>query len=162
MGMSDADADALYRRFAPTVFRVCKRYVGDEADAEDLTHGAFERILRGHSAFRGDSELFTWIYRVAVNEALQFLRREKRRKAWTRDGGEGAFVTMDEDGPDVRISLAQVLERFDPETQEIAVLHYREGLSQEETAAAMGISLRTLEYRLRDFRVRARKWMEGG
>lgn len=155
-----ADVEALYRAYAPTLFRVCLRYVRDVADAEDLVHAAFEKVIASGASFRGDSAAFTWVYRIAVNEALQFLRSRKGRPG-SRPILEEELdcAAADEGDLHLRLTLRQVLDRCEADVQEIAVLHYLEGMTQEETAEAAGLPLRTVEYKLSRFRAQARKWM---
>jgi RNA polymerase sigma factor (sigma-70 family) len=154
---------SLYRAYAPSVFRICRRYVRDTSDAEDLTQAAFARIVRQWDSFRGESAAFTWIYRIAVNESLQFLRKEKGKREALPLVEEDYAMDAGRDGDGglhLRLSVRRILERLPAELQEIAALHYLEGLSQQETAEALGLSLRKVEYKLGEFREQARKWME--
>lgn len=157
----DHEVEELYRACAPALFRVCMRYVRDRADAEDLVHAAFGRALEARGSFRGESSVLTWVYRIAVNECLQFLRREKGRP----DGApmlddELPCGVSEEDGAHLRLTVRQLLDRFPPDVQELAVLHYLEGMTQEETSAATRVPLRTVEQKLSRFRAQARKWMQ--
>lgn len=152
--------EALYRAYAPALFRVCLRYVRDEADAQDLVHAAFEKVIASGAGFRGDSSAFTWVYRIAVNESLQFLRRRKGRPDSRPLLEEELDCAAAEEGDlHLRLTLRQVLDRCDADVQEIAVLHYLEGMTQEETAEATGLPLRTVEHKLSRFRAQARKWI---
>ncbi len=66
----------LYRQHKGYVYRICLRITHDRADAEDLTQDVFLQVFRKISTFRGDSAFLTWIHRVALNVALQHLRRK--------------------------------------------------------------------------------------
>ena len=161
MTAKETEIDGLYRAYAPMLFRVCLRYVRDPADAEDLVHAAFGRVLAAPGSFRGESGVLTWMYRIAVNEALQFLRREKGRPKGSVMLDEELDCAAPEEGDvHLRLTMRQLLDRFPADVQELAVLHYLEGMSQEEASAATGVPLRTVEQKLSRFRAQARKWFE--
>ena len=68
----------LYDCCAPRIFRLANRLV-DKNDAEDIVQQTFIRVFSSINQFAGDSSFETWLFRIAVNECLQHLRREKRR-----------------------------------------------------------------------------------
>lgn len=90
-GDSDAQRE-LYERHCQQVYRLMFRMVGAE-DADDLTQQVFVRVLQTIGQFRGQSALSTWLYRLATNEALQFLRRNARRAT------QALAVEPADDGP---------------------------------------------------------------
>ena len=70
----------LYDRYAALLLGLCQRYVGDRATAEDVLHDAFLKIFGaiGRFRYRGEGSLRAWMERIAVNTALEHLRRERR------------------------------------------------------------------------------------
>src|SRR5210317_1704452 len=70
----------LYERYAPRVHAVVRRIAGDEDLAQDYAQEAWIRAIRALPTFRGDSRFSTWLHRIAVNAALQALRKQETRK----------------------------------------------------------------------------------
>jgi RNA polymerase sigma factor (sigma-70 family) len=145
--------EQLYNQYAESVYRICLRYVRNTQDAEDLVHEVFLRIRAHQGDFEGRSSLFTWIYRITVNECLQWLR--KRRGT---EGLEAADAAPGGAGPapevETKIVLNQILRYFDRKTKAVLFLLYLEGLTQEETAEVMQISRRAVNKNLSRFRER--------
>jgi RNA polymerase sigma-70 factor (ECF subfamily) len=71
--------DELVRSHRGRVFGLCYRYAGNRADAEDLVQETFLRAYRGLPGFRGDANLSTWVYRIAVNVCLNWVSTQKPR-----------------------------------------------------------------------------------
>jgi RNA polymerase sigma factor (sigma-70 family) len=69
----------LVRKYQQKVYWHLRKMVIDHDDADDLTQDTFIKIYRSINSFREDSQLYTWIYRIATNECLTFLQKKKRR-----------------------------------------------------------------------------------
>ena len=140
------------------VYNTALGIVQNETEAEDLTQDVFIKVYEKISSFKGDSKLSTWIYRITVTTALDFLRKKKRKKRW----GGLQSVFGDSDGeqmiiPDFHhpgISLDNK-ERSAilfgaigklPENQKAAyVLNKIEGLSYKEVSEVMNTSVSAVE-----------------
>jgi len=72
--------DVLVRRHQKGLWRLVRRYVKSDADAADVTQLAFVRALRGLAAFRGTATVRSWLYRIAINCALSWLRDHRREQ----------------------------------------------------------------------------------
>lgn len=72
------DFDEIYTQYAPAVFRICMGYVNDTSRAADLVQETFISVWQNLSSFRGEAKISTWIYRIATNNCLQAIQREKR------------------------------------------------------------------------------------
>ena len=68
---------ALYDQFGPVLMGLCMRYAQNREDAEEIFHDALMKVFRSLDSFKGDSKLKTWISRIGVNTALDFLRKKK-------------------------------------------------------------------------------------
>ena len=92
--MKDEDIIGIYRNgererafteivkaYSERLFWYVRRYVGCQEDADDLIQEIFVKVWAALPSFRGEARLFTWIYRIATNEALNFLRRQRVRAA---------------------------------------------------------------------------------
>jgi RNA polymerase sigma-70 factor (ECF subfamily) len=127
------------------------------ADAADVTQQVFVQVLRTIGQFSGRSEFGTWIYRVAVNEALQHLRRKGRSKSRSLD-----YEVVDRAPPAVRRSeqaelLEHALSRLDSDLRCVFLLREVEDLPYHEIAAALNVAEGTIGSRLNRARVLLRK-----
>ncbi len=169
-GDEDAFAE-LVRRFQGRVVSLAARYVGSAADAEDVAQEVFLRIHRARSTYEPTARLTTWVHRITVNTSLNALRRRRVRRNVSaempgRDAGSGEppeFADADAARPDeesLKVELAQVLRRIVdalPERQRTALLLNKyQGLSYEDTAAAMELSLPAVKSLLTRARVNVR------
>jgi RNA polymerase sigma-70 factor, ECF subfamily len=166
--------DNLTTRFSADIYAVLYRITESEEDAADLTQETFLSALRSIRSFRGDSELKTWLTRIAINHSRNRFRWWKRRR---RD----ATVSLDAQIGDTNSSIGDLIVG-DGESAEEAVLrqereaalrkalaemrqHYREaivlcdieGYSYEEIAAALEINLGTVKSRIARGREELRK-----
>ena len=158
----DELADA-YRRFGPLVAQRCRAIVRDDALAEDALQNVFMRLWRYEASFAAAESKLGWLYRVADRCCFDLLARRRTRHETSlaelpERHGNGASV---ED----RELVMRFLSRFDARTQQVAVLHYLEGLPQEEIARATGWSRQTVWKKLtllRDSAARLRADLEQG
>jgi len=122
------------------------RMTGDDPDeAFDLSQRAFLRVLDKLDSFRGDSALATWVHRVAVNEALQHIRRKKRHRKITDELAlsqeRSAPMTEDHGSSiDVRAAIEQLPERL----QNVICLRYERGMAYAEIAKKLGVEQGTV------------------
>lgn len=145
----------LYRRYAPRVYAVVRRILGDEDLAQDSAQEAWVRAIRALPSFRGEARFSTWIHRIAVNAALQLLRRHETLR---RREGEG----LPEEAPlppppgDVLLEarLEQALACLPPGMRQVLILHDVEGYTHEEIAELLGVTPGTSKSQL--FKARAR------
>lgn len=71
----------LYQKYGPKVQRLCLGYTGNQMEAEDLLQEVFVKVWQNLDKFRGDSQVSTWIYRIAVNTCLYHLRSAKNKRS---------------------------------------------------------------------------------
>jgi RNA polymerase sigma-70 factor (ECF subfamily) len=150
----------LVDRYHVKVIRTCMGFVHSQSDAEDIAQEVFIEVFRSVGSFRGDSGLSTWIYRIAVNKSLNYLRSSARRRVFsfiTGHAGEGKPEVPDikagnESNADdslIRNDQAKALEKALaslPENQRTAfVLNKYEDMAYKEIAAVMDISIGSVE-----------------
>src|SRR6201982_3902500 len=73
-------ADRVFRDYAPRVYNLARRMLGNDADAEDVTQDVLLQVVRKLDTFRGDASLTTWLHRVTVNPALAHRRKRATRE----------------------------------------------------------------------------------
>jgi RNA polymerase sigma-70 factor (ECF subfamily) len=176
----DAESfDRLVSDRSSDVYALLYRLTQDAEEARDLTQETFLQAFRSIAHFRGDADLRTWLYRIAVNQARNRWRWWRRRRrdatvsldAPARDAEQPLSARLcDEHGRDPeRETLAHERERaLDSALQTLArpyreavVLRDVEGLSYEEVAAALEISVGTVKSRLSRGRAELRRRLEG-
>ncbi len=163
----EAAFTALVRSYQGRIVSLAYRYLGSAADAEDLAQEVFLRVYRAKETYEPSARFSTWVYRITANASLNFLRgRKARRKvSGSMPGGENedASVDFEDEGaesPGERMEkdeLAVVLRRIVddlPERQRMAiVLNKYEGLSYEDVASAMEMSVMAVKSLLTRARV---------
>jgi RNA polymerase sigma-70 factor, ECF subfamily len=135
----------IYDSLVGRVYRSVLRIVGQD-DAEDVTQEVFIRLFAKLGSFRHDSEFATWVYRLAVNEALQHLRRLRRRATVPLD--EDTFPATEPPDADLGELLEVALAQIDAELKMLLELKEVEQLSYAEIAELLGIPAGTVGSRL--------------
>ena len=156
----DLDAFAeLVRRYERRVRSVLLRLLEDERDVEEATQDVFVQAWRSLGRFHGRSATFTWLYRIAVNEALQRRRRKRVPTAELDEQREAASEADMGAGELRRFLLARIAE-LPIEHRAPLVLRDLEGLSNEEVAEVLGISVAAAKSRLHRARMQIRAALE--
>lgn len=139
--------EALYLQHSSHVYRLMFRLVGRD-NAADLTQQVFLKLFRSIGKFNGWSSFSTWLYRLATNEALQFLRRERRRTLapMDRDPVDKCRNTLT-DLEDVEL-LDRALSQLDPDLRSVFILREVQQLSYHEVALVLDIAEGTAASRL--------------
>lgn len=162
----------LYERYLKRIFSLVHRMVGGQ-DAEEVTQESFLQAYRNMARFRGESQFYTWLYRVASNTALQHLRRRGRK-----EGKNTSYEALSEAAPGVLAKIEsqsfrdpaqaaedaelqgqtlQALETLPPNQRLVILLGPVRGLSYEEMARVLEVSIPVVKARLH----RARENLRG-
>jgi len=154
--------EELYRAHAGRLYSLAFRMLGNAADAEDLLQEIFLSAHRKLESFRGDAALGTWLYRLATNQILDYVRSRAGRAGQLTDGLDDASVLADAAGHRLadraidRIDLERALADL-PEGCRVAfVLHDVEGLEHKEIADVLGIAEGTSKSQVHKARLRLR------
>jgi RNA polymerase sigma-70 factor, ECF subfamily len=150
----------LVRRYEHRVRGVLLRLLDDDRDVEEATQDCFVQAWRNLDRFRGDAAVFTWLYRIAVNEALARLRR-KRLPIADVDEVEGRADPRDE--PEIAVEsieleefLARQVRALEPDYRVPLVLRDVVGLSNEEVADILELSIAATKSRIHRARMQIR------
>ncbi len=155
----DAGAfEAVYRRHAPRVFSLACRMTGSRADGEDLLQEIFLLVHRKLDGFKGEASLGTWIYRLAANCCVDFLRsRQHRDRQATEELDEAVTPTRSAPGLRVeQLDLERAIERLPPGYRAAFVLHDVEGFEHAEVARLLGIAEGTSKSQVHKARLKIR------
>jgi RNA polymerase sigma-70 factor (ECF subfamily) len=148
--------EALYHRYKRRVFGLVIRIVG-QAEAEEVAQEAFVRIFRGLDKFRGEAQLGTWIYRLAVNAALSHVARRPRQLDAPEALAQLPAPAVAERDPRLAARLEQALACLPAGYRAVLVLHDIEGLSHEECAEILGCRVGTSKSQLHKARQKMRE-----
>jgi RNA polymerase sigma-70 factor (ECF subfamily) len=153
---------------SPGVYRLALRLLGDEAEAEDVLQETFLSAFKAIGAFEWRAGLKTWLYRIAYNAAMMRLRRPAPLKVSvdlpSEDGVEPVprelfdwccLPEQDFETAEARAELEQAVRELPEKLRAVFMLRELEGLSTEQTAEALGISVENVKTRLH----RARLWL---
>jgi RNA polymerase sigma-70 factor (ECF subfamily) len=161
----------LVRRYEGKIFRLAQHVTQNREDAEDVLQETFMKAYEHLDQFKGDSKFYTWIVRIAVNQALMKLRRRKTDKSVsldeTIDTGEDMVVREIAawgENPEQQLSreelggiLDSAIQSLEPIYRSVFVLRDIEELSTEETAEALGLSVPAVKSRLLRARLQLRE-----
>ncbi|MGB8646972.1 MAG: RNA polymerase sigma factor [Anaerolineae bacterium] len=170
----ELEFEKIYETFRPRIHRYLTRMVGEQ-EAEDLTQEVFVKISRAIETFRGESQLATWIYRIATNAALDridspsFQRTIQDSRGWGEMELEDQDVWTGEKAPSLETSLvrkemSECIRDFvgglPANYRAVLVLSDMEELPNNEIAEILGLSVNVVKIRLHRSRTRLRKEIE--
>src|SRR3984957_8687213 len=173
-GTEDA-YEILIQRYQQPVYSLVCRLMNNPGDASDIVQEVFLKVFRNIGAFRGNSSLKTWIYRIAVNEAYNhrrwFSRHQRQEVALGPEEGLGSHpggITDPGRSPfeqaadhETRALVEQALEKLNPKFRAAVVLRDIEDLSYEDIATVLNVSLGTVKSRIMRGREALRNILEG-
>lgn len=152
------DFISIYHEFKSLVFNLALQYVLRVEDAEEITQDVFVKVHEKYSEFRKEAELKTWIYRITINQSLDFLKAKKSQKRWNTFG----FLELDSDElsielpemnhPGIELEQKEALEQILsaiyrlPENQKtIIILSRIEQKTTKEVTEIMNLSDKAIE-----------------
>jgi RNA polymerase sigma-70 factor (ECF subfamily) len=155
----------LYERYAPRVYAVVRRIAGEDDLAQDYAQEAWIRAIRALPTFRGDARFSTWLHRIAVNSALQALRKVDTRTK--REAPMPDAVPVEAGEGDVLLGdlLERAMEKLPDGMRQVLILHDVEGYTHEEIGEFLGVTSGTSKSQLFKARAKMRDFLrplEGG
>ncbi len=156
--MSDEEILRLYRKgdrerafselvgsYSERLYWHVRGLVGNHEDTDDLIQDIFVKVWGALEGFRGDSQLFTWMFRIATNESLNFLRRRSLRATLGLESASSAEQEPDVDGDEAQRLLAKAMLLLPPKQRAVFQLRYFEEMPYEQMAQVMGTSTGALK-----------------
>lgn len=141
--------EALIDKYQKTIFNIVYRMTDDYDDAEDITQSVFIKVYEKLSSFNPKYKFFSWLYRIALNEALNLMNQQKRLAELDAD-----FITQEKspeeiyDELDLSERIQDALMEIEVEHRVLIVLKHFEGFSYEEIAYILDISEQKVKSRL--------------
>ena len=140
--------NSLVRDYSERVYWHVRSLVDSHEDADDLVQEIFLKAWRALPAFRGDSSPFTWLWRIATNEALGFLRKRKLRSFFEGLGAEAQKVAGADgirDGDEAERKLHQAIQTLPEKQRAVFCMRYFEELPYETISGITGTSVGALK-----------------
>lgn len=139
---------ALYERYSPRVYAVVRRIAADDDLAQDYAQEAWIRAIRALPTFRGDARFSTWIHRIAVNSALQAVRKAETREK--REGPMPDTIAVPPPAGDALLSqkLEWALDLLPARMRKVLILHDVEGYTHDEIGELLGTASGTSKSQL--------------
>jgi RNA polymerase sigma-70 factor (ECF subfamily) len=159
--------EALVKRYRHRIFALALHMTGSPSDADDITQDAFVRAFRSMDRFEGRSEFFTWLYRIALNRALNVRRDQARRRTTDlEDPRVVVAIAVDSGGDPARalelretyVTLVKAFDKLSPLLKTTVALTMMQGLSYPEAAVVLETTEGTVAWRIHE----ARKQMRAG
>ena len=148
------DVEELYQRYGPMVMRRCRQLLKEENEALDATQDVFVQILKRRDRLEM-THPSSLLYRIATNLCLNRIRDRQRRATMPGDGFLERVAVLDDTEPrlEARSVLERLFGRHQESTRTMAVLHFQDGMTLEEVAGEVGMSVSGVRKRLRGLRV---------
>jgi len=135
----------LVRTYQQKVYWLCRKMVIDHDDADDVTQEVFIKVHKAIDAFREDAQLYTWLYRIATNECLTFIKKKRRRFFLPIGDVEGEMAEMIEaipstPGDEIQKKLQKALLKLPDKQRLVFNLKYYEDMPYEQMSKVTGTS----------------------
>jgi RNA polymerase sigma-70 factor (ECF subfamily) len=154
--------DELVRRYQERIYATIYHMTSNHEDANDLAQETFIKAFQALKSFKGGSSFYTWIYRIAVNKTINFLKQRKNRAQMSLDDLDFStehdpdlVALVSEKTPRREVNLAELQEELNAAMQKLSdphrlvvTLHDVQGLSHEEIAKIMDCNIGTVRSRL--------------
>jgi len=154
--------DTLVQKYQERIYATIYHMTSNHEDANDLTQETFIKAYKALNSFKGDSSFFTWVYRIAVNKTINFIKQRKNRVHMSLDDLDfnaehdpDLMALISDKTPRREINLTELQEKLNEAMQKLSeshrlvvTLHDVQGLSHEEIAKIMDCNIGTVRSRL--------------
>ena len=137
----------LVRRYQEKTYWICRRILGIHEDADDVVQDVFVRVYESLKNFRGDSEFYTWLYRIATNVSLNALRKKRLKEFVRYDEAYEEYLPSSAQTDDFALQqeyqtiLERAIERLPAKQKMVFIMRYYEEMPYEEMAKVLNKSV---------------------
>ena len=140
----------LLREYQKPLYQIIRNIVIDHDDAHDVLQNTFIKVFQNITKFKGDSKLFSWVYRIATNEAITFINNKAKRSKLTSAELQSKLVdNLQSDvyfeGDEIQLKLQKALVLLPEKQQLVFKMKYFEELKYEEISEILGTSVGALK-----------------
>ena len=145
--------ETLVKEFQEQLYWQKRRMVLDHDDTDDVLQNVFLKAWQGLENFRGDARLSTWLYRIANNETINFLQRQRRNTISLSDNGNTDTERLEQqlesdpyfDGNETEIQLQQAIQTLPPKQRQVFNMKYFQEMKYEDISEILGTSIGALK-----------------
>jgi RNA polymerase sigma-70 factor (ECF subfamily) len=138
------------------ILKVCNMYCNSKEDKEDLFQDIVLQLWRAYPSFKGDAKVSTWMYRIAINNAITRLRKETKREKFTDLNNEAFEVKAEETALDDKaIMMYEAIKKLTEVERALSML-YLENCSYKEIAEVMGLTETNVGFKLNKLKAKLR------
>lgn len=157
----------LVRRYQERLYWHIRRMVAVHNDADDILQNVFVKVWKGLDGFREESNLYTWLYRIATNETLSWLESQKRHAAVPVDGNEAFFenklvAQRDYDASRIEWRLQQAIGRLPDKQRIVFNLRYYDEMPYEDMSRVLETSVGALKASYHHAVKKVEEFLKGG
>lgn len=149
----------LYDRYAPVLYSVARRYMGNREDAEDVLLSAFYKIFAHLESYQGNGSFEGWMKRIVTNEALMALRKRKMLIFGEEKLNQEASDHFDIHAEMGASEILTLIDRLPTGYRTVFNLYVLDGMSHQEIADLLGVSINTSKSQLTAARQRLQLWI---
>lgn len=136
----------LMTKYQERIYWHVRKMVLDHDDTDDVVQNTFIKVYRGIGSFRGDAKLYTWLYRIASNEAISFLKKKKRKETDSMD--EGDFSVADQlradpyfDGSEAQLQLQAAVAGLPEKQKLVFTMKYYDEMTYQQISEVLETSV---------------------
>lgn len=154
----------LVDRYSQRIYWTVRKIVVSHHDADDVVQNVFLKVWNSAGNFRGESSLFTWLYRIAVNESLSLVRSRRAGLFTSLDDGGATFdrITQSEgliDGEGIERALARAVGRLPARQRAVFTLRYWDEMPYEQMSAVLDTSVGALKASYHHAAAKVERWV---
>lgn len=149
-GKEEYAFNLIVRKYSERLYWHIRKLVGDHEQANDLLQNTLVKVWKYLPDFREESKLFTWLYRIATNETLTFLKREKIKGLLSLSNYEDSACQKLEadpyfDGDNIKLELHKAIRKLPPKQRTVFTMRYFDDIKYEDMAEILGGSVGSLK-----------------
>ncbi len=163
--MDSKEAIKLIEQYQPLIRKVSFMYAKNSAEADDMFQEICIQVWRAYSQFKGDSKFSTWLYRVAINTAISWIRKEKKYRFEDKDDKK-AFIVHDdtpfyveEEKKEQISALYRAIKKLNDVDRSLVLL-YLEDVAYAEIAEILGLTVNNIKVKMNRVKKRLKKIMD--
>ncbi len=140
----------LIRAYSESLYRLIRRTVQSHEDADDVLQNTFLKAWQNIENFRGDAKLSTWLYKIAINESMTFVEKDRKRRGLSLDDEDSNIISTIQadtniDGDELALKLRKAIAKL-PEKQRLVFnMRYYDDMKYEQMSEIMGTSVGALK-----------------
>ena len=146
---SDYAFNLIVRKYQERLYWHIRKFLVSHEDTDDVLQNTFIKVWKGLDSFREESQLFTWLYRIATNESLSYLKKKKKRNIIPFDVQNQVIANLKTDayfeGDEMDIKFQKALRRLPPKQRLVFNMKYFENMKYEDISKILKTSVGALK-----------------